>query len=155
MKPTTEPSAETSTASSLSPDRRNFMQTAGLVGAGFALSASLLPSQEPGQLPLSNTGPDKIPHKSFGRTNETVSVIGIGGYALGAAPSLKEAINIAHEAIDAGVNFFDNAWEYHNGKSEEWMGQALKGKRDKTFLMTKVCTHGRGKDVAMKQLDES
>ena len=49
----------------------------------------------------------------------------------------------------------DNAWEYNQGRSEEWMGKALKGKRDKVFLMTKVCTHGRGKDVAMKQLEES
>jgi aryl-alcohol dehydrogenase-like predicted oxidoreductase len=132
------------------PDRRDFLQTAGTIGAGLMLSE--LRAEPPS---LSNVGPDKIPHKRFGRTNETVSVIGLGGYSLGAAPSLKEAIAIAHEAIDAGVNFFDNAWEYHDGKSEEWMGQALKGKRDKVFLMTKVCTHGRGKDVAMKQLDES
>ena len=60
-----------------------------------------------------------------------------------------------HEAIDAGVNFFDNAWEYHDGKSEEWMGRALKGRRDKVFLMTKVCTHGRDKKVALRQLEES
>src|SRR5205085_9614865 len=80
---------------------------------------------------------------------------GMGGYSLGDAPSLKEAIGIVHEAIDAGVNFFDNAWEYRNGKSEGWMGQALKGRRDHVFLMTKVCTHGRDKNVAMRQLDES
>ncbi len=52
-------------------------------------------------------------------------------------------------------NFFDNCWEYHDGVSEERLGAALKGKRDKAFVMTKVCTHGRGKDVAMKQLEES
>jgi aryl-alcohol dehydrogenase-like predicted oxidoreductase len=104
---------------------------------------------------LSNVGPDKIPRKPFGRTRENVSIIGIGGYSLGDAPSLKEAISIVHEAIDAGVNFFDNAWEYHDGKSEEWMGQALKGRRDKVFLMTKVCTHGRDKKVGLRQLDES
>ena len=60
-------------------------------------------------------------------------MIGLGGYSLGSAPTLKEAIAIVHEAIDAGVNFLDNAWEYHDGKSEEWMGKALKGKRDKVF----------------------
>jgi aryl-alcohol dehydrogenase-like predicted oxidoreductase len=136
------------------PDRRDFLQTAGLVGAGLALSESLLRA-EPPQLTLSNTGPDRIPHKPFGRTKETVSVIGIGGYSLGDAPSLKEAIAIVHEAVEAGANFFDNAWEYHDGKSEEWMGQALQGRRDKVFLMTKVCTHGRSKDVAMRQLDQS
>ncbi len=58
-------------------------------------------------------------------------------------------------AIDAGINFFDNAWDYHDGESENRMGQALKGKRDKVILMTKVCTHGRGKDVAMRMLEES
>jgi uncharacterized protein len=100
-------------------------------------------------------GPDRIPRKRFGRTAETLSVIGVGGYNLGDAPSVEEAIAIVHEAVDAGVNFFDNAWEYHDGKSEEWMGRGLKGRRDKVFLMTKVCTHGRGKDVALEQLGQS
>jgi len=136
--------------------RRGFLQRAGLLGAGAALSESLLQPQEGApQLELSNTGPDKIPHKPFGRTKEKVSIIGLGGYTLGSAPSLKEAIMIVHEAIDAGVNFFDNAREYHEGKSEEWMGEALKGRRDKVFLMTKVCTHGRDKKVALRQLEES
>jgi uncharacterized protein len=139
----------------LGPDRRDFLQTAGLVGAGLALSESLLGAEPPPQLTLSNTGPDRIPRKPFGRTGETVSVIGIGGYSLGSAPSLQEAIAIVHEAVEAGVTFFDNAWEYHDGKSEEWMGQALQGRRDKVFLMTKVCTHGRDKKVAMKQLEDS
>jgi uncharacterized protein len=140
----------------IGPDRRGFLQAAGLIGAGVALSESFLKADEPiPQLQLTNTGPDKIPRKPFGRTGEHVSVIGIGGYSLGDTPSLKEAIAIAHEAIDAGVNFFDNAWEYHDGKSEEWMGKALKGRRDKVFLMTKVCTHGRDKKVGMRQLEES
>src|SRR5947209_15365 len=137
------------------PDRRDFLETAGLVGTGLALSESLLRAEPPPQLTLSNTGPDRIPRKPFGRTAENVSVIGVGGYSLGDAPSLQEAIAIAHEAVDAGITFFDNAWEYHDGKSEEWMGQALKGRRDQVFLMTKVCTHGRGKDVALRQLDQS
>ena len=138
------------------PDRRDFLQTAGLVGASLVLSEAATPAEdEPGPVKLTNLGPDKIPRKAFGRTKEQLSCIGIGGYSLGAAPSLKEAIAIAHEAIDAGVNFFDNAWEYHQGKSEEWMGQALKGKRDKVFLMTKVCTHGRDKKVGMEQLEQS
>ena len=138
----------------LGPDRRDFLKTAGLVSAGLVLSESVLPA-EPPQLALSNTGPDRIPRKPFGRTKETVSVIGIGGYSLGDAPSLGEAIAIVHEAVDAGVNFFDNAWEYHDGRSEEWMGRALQGRRDKVFLMTKVCTHGRDKKVAMQQLEQS
>jgi aryl-alcohol dehydrogenase-like predicted oxidoreductase len=138
------------------PDRRDFLQSAGLVGAGVALQESLLQAQEAApQLELSNSGPDKIPRKPFGRAKEKVSVIGLGGYSLGDAPSLKEAIVLVHEAIDAGVNFFDNAWEYHGGRSEDWMGQALKGRRDKVFLMTKVCTHGRDKTVGLRQLEES
>jgi predicted aldo/keto reductase-like oxidoreductase len=138
-------------------DRRGFLQSASLLGAGVVLSKSLAQAQQaaPPQLELSNTGPGEIPRKPFGRTGEKVSVIGLGGYSLGSTPSLQEAIAIVHEAIDAGVNFCDNAWEYHDGKSEEWMGQALKGRRDKVLLMTKVCTHGRDKKVALRQLDES
>src|SRR5437588_3272843 len=134
------------------PDRRRFLKQAGLAGAGAALSGSLAWAAP---LELSNVGPDKIPQKPLGKTGEKVSVIGIGGFTLGESPSLEEAVKIVGEAIDAGVNFMDNAWEYHDGKSEEWMGKALKGKRDKVFLMTKVCTHGRDKKVAMQQLDES
>jgi aryl-alcohol dehydrogenase-like predicted oxidoreductase len=130
------------------------MQQAGTVGAGIALAGSLA-ADVPAPLEMTNTGPDQIPRKPFGKTGESVSIIGLGGYSLGSAPSLREAIRIAHEAIDAGVTFLDNAWEYHDGKSEEWMGQALQGRRDKVFLMTKVCTHGRDKKVALRQLDES
>jgi aryl-alcohol dehydrogenase-like predicted oxidoreductase len=142
--------------SSRDHDRRDFLQTAGLLGAGLALAESPLLAEKPFQLELSNTGADQIPRKPFGKTKERVSVIGLGGYSLGSAPSLKEATAIVHEAIEAGVNFFDNAWEYHDGKSEEWLGQSLKGgRRNKVFLMTKVCTHGRDKKVAMKMLEES
>ncbi len=138
------------------PDRRAFLGDAGLVGAGLALADNTAGADEAGAaVKLTNTGPNQIPRKAFGRTKEQLSCIGIGGYSLGSAPSLKEAIAIVHEAIDTGVNFFDNAWEYHDGKSEEWLGQALKGKRDKVFLMTKVCTHGRDKKVGLRQLEES
>jgi uncharacterized protein len=138
------------------PDRRDFLQAAGLAGASLALSGSLLGAEPPLQHGLINAGPDQIPRKPFGKTKDRVSAIGLGGYSLGAAPSLKEAVAIVHEAIDAGVNFLDNAWEYHEGKSEEWMGAALKGgRRDKVFLMTKVCTHGRDKKVGLKMLEES
>jgi aryl-alcohol dehydrogenase-like predicted oxidoreductase len=138
-----------------SPHRRDFLQAAGLFGTGLALSDSALQAQAPAQVELTNTGTDQIPRKPFGRTSEHFSVIGLGGYSLGDSPSLEEAIAIVHEAIDAGVNFCDNAWEYHEGKSEEWMGKALKGRRDKVFLMTKVCTHGRDKKVGMQQLEQS
>ena len=135
------------------PDRRDFLH-AGLAGAGAVLAAPLL-AAAPDPLELSDMGPDKIPRKPFGKTNERLSVIGLGGFSLASAPSFKEAESILNEALDAGVNFLDNAWEYHDGRAEEWMGRALKGRRDKVFLMTKVCTHGRDKAVAMKMLEES
>lgn len=96
-----------------------------------------------------------VPRRPFGKTGFEVSVLCLGGAHLGRADSEAEAIRIAHEAIDAGVNFMDNAWEYHNGRAEEWMGRALEGKRQRVFLMTKVCSHGRDKNVAMEQLEQS
>ena len=59
------------------------------------------------------------------------------------------------KALDHGINFFDNAWEYHQGASEECVGTALKVKRDKAIVMTKGLTHGRKKEVAMRMLEES
>ncbi len=106
-------------------------------------------------LPMTNTGPDQIPQKPLGQTGVNVSIIGLGGFTLGEASAYEMAERIVHEAIDAGVTFMDNAWEYNRGKSEEWMGKALKGLREKVFLMTKVCTHGRDKNVAMSMLEES
>jgi aryl-alcohol dehydrogenase-like predicted oxidoreductase len=97
----------------------------------------------------------EVPRRPLGRTGLEVSVLGIGGYHLGSANSDAEATQIVNEALDAGVNFFDNAWEYHHGASEERLGRALKGKRDRAVVMTKVCTHGRDKTVAMRQLEES
>jgi len=82
-------------------------------------------------------------------------MIGLGGYHLGKAKTVAEAVRIVHEAIDAGVNFLDNAWEYHDGESERRMGRAIADRRGSVFLMTKVCTHGRDAKVAMRQLNES
>ena len=97
----------------------------------------------------------EIPRRALGRTGAEVSALALGGYHLGLVKTEREATRIVHEAIDAGVNFMDNAWEYHDGKSEERMGRALAGRRQQVFLMTKVCTHGRDKKVAMRQLKES
>ncbi len=137
------------------PNRRQFLQKTGQAAATAVLAQTVAAAGEATGLPLTNTGPDRIPHKPFGRTKETVSIIGLGGFSLGSAASLPEATRILHEAVDAGVTFLDNAWEYHNHRSEEWMGEALRGRRDRVFLMTKVCTHGRDKQVAIRQLDES
>src|SRR6185295_8045727 len=66
-----------------------------------------------------------------------------------------EAIRLVHAAIDAGITFLDNAWDYNDGLSEERMGKAIADRRDRVFLMTKVCTHGRDAKVAMRQLEQS
>jgi len=101
-----------------------------------------------------------VPTRKFGRHEERVSVLGFGGHTLGLAKDIPEATRIAHEAVDRGVTFFDNAWCYHGGRAEEWMGQALQGIRDKAFLMTKCCTHHKplpegGKEGASKYLEDS
>lgn len=97
-----------------------------------------------------------IPTRPFGRTGVDVSILGLGGYHLGNVGTQKEATGIVREAIDAGLTFMDNAWEYHEGKSEERMGKALAGGwRERVFLMTKLCTHGRDARVAMRQLEQS
>jgi len=96
-----------------------------------------------------------IPHRPLGTSGILVSALGLGGYHLAMAGSEREAIRIVHAAVDAGVTFMDNAWEYHDGQSERIMGKALAGRRDDVFLMTKVCTHGRDRRAAMRQLEQS
>jgi uncharacterized protein len=98
-----------------------------------------------------------IPLRPLGKSGLRVSALGLGGHHLGQAATLAEAERIVAEAIDGGVTFFDNCWEYHNGRSEEWLGRALSsgGRRDKIVLMTKVCTHGRDASLALRMLDES
>ncbi|MBU6481760.1 MAG: aldo/keto reductase [Nitrospirae bacterium] len=91
----------------------------------------------------------------LGKTGVQVSALCFGGAHWGRMDSEAEAIRVLHEALEAGVTFLDNAWEYNGGRSEELMGKALQGRRQQAFLMTKVCSHGRDKRVALQQLDES
>jgi len=84
-----------------------------------------------------------------------VSAVALGGYHLGKVKTEREAIRITHAAIDAGITFMDNAWEYHEGRSENLMGKAIADRRDRVFLMTKLCTHGRDARTAMRQLEQS
>jgi aryl-alcohol dehydrogenase-like predicted oxidoreductase len=96
-----------------------------------------------------------IPYRTLGRTGERVSAIGIGGYHLG-MPYLAEAesIRIVRTALDEGVTFLDNSWDYYDGQSELRMGKALRnGYRHQAFLMTKI--DGRDKTTAARQIDES
>ena len=118
----------------------------GAAGAALCLKSNLFAAETSG---------GGVPRRKFGRHDEMVSSMALGGFALGTAPSVEEATRIAHAAIDLGLNFFDNSWDYHGGRAEEWMGAALKGKRDQVFLMTKVHTQGQGKDVAHKMLEDS
>lgn len=136
--------------------RRQFVKGAALAGAS-ALSEgrALLAKDEEAQESRSEKQMKPVPTKPFGKTGEQISALAVGGYHLGSAKSASEASDIVSKSLDAGINFFDNAWEYHNGESEVRLGSALKGRRDKAFVMTKVCTHGRGKEVAMRMLEDS
>jgi len=96
-----------------------------------------------------------IPLRKFGKTDAQISALGLGGHHLGAAKDEKTAVEIVHKAVDGGVTFFDNCWEYNRGKSEDWLGKGLKGRREKAFVMTKVCTHGRDASLAMQMLEQS
>jgi len=78
------------------------------------------------------TGSGEIPRRSLGRSGVAVSAIGVGGHHLGDLSTVDDAIRLVHEAVDAGITFFDNCWEY--GKTENWLGRALRGRRDKVFL---------------------
>ncbi len=97
----------------------------------------------------------EIPRRAFGRTGVEVSALALGGYHIALAKTERESTRIVQEALDAGLTFMDNAWEYHDGRSEELMGKALEGRRHEAFVMTKLCTHGRDRRVAMRQLEES
>jgi predicted aldo/keto reductase-like oxidoreductase len=96
-----------------------------------------------------------IPTRPFGRTGIPVSILALGGWHLGVPKTDAAATRLAHAAIDAGITFLDNAWDYNEGLSETRMGKAIHDRRDLVFLMTKVCTHGRDGKVAMQQLEQS
>ncbi|TCK75723.1 aldo/keto reductase [Acidipila rosea] len=96
-----------------------------------------------------------IPYRTLGRTGASVSMVGIGGHHIGrnTVPA-EEATRIVHTALDSGINFLDNCWDYNDGVSEERMGVALQGGyRQKAFLMTKL--DGRTAQLAQQQLEQS
>src|SRR5438067_1917089 len=108
--------------------RREFLQAtlAGAATAGFAAAAD------------EGKG---LPTRPLGKTGVRVSILALGGWHIGSVKDENEAVKIMHAAIDEGLTFFDNAWDYHDGGSETIMGKALAapGKRQKVFLMTKNC----------------
>lgn len=104
---------------------------------------------------MSKQNSSGIPLRALGRTGVDVTAIGFGGYHLGLVKDDDEAVRLVQETIDAGITFMDNAWEYHDGRSEELMGKAIADRRQEVFLMSKVCTHGRDRHEAMRQLEDS
>ena len=134
-------------------NRRKFIKSAAVLGTAPFVSGGSMAQPRSSALQSDLSG--VVPRKPLGRTGLQVSALGLGGYHLGSAETDQAANEIVAKAIDHGVNFFDNAWEYHDGLSEERLGKALKGKRGQVLLMTKVCTHGREKKIAMRMLEES
>ena len=123
-------------------DRRDFVKTVAAAGLVTSWSSK-----------LSGAANSEIPYRTLGHTGEKVSIVGVGGYHLG-RPSEEESLRIIRTALDQGVNFLDNCWDYNGGVSEERMGKALRdGYRKKAFLMTKI--DGHTKRAAQQQLDES
>ena len=101
------------------------------------------------------TGPVDMPYRVLGRMGEQVSALGLGGWHLGLKHVDEHlSLRIVRSAIDRGINFLDNCWDYNDGASEMRMGHALRdGYRHKAFLMTKI--DGRSKREAVRQLEES
>ncbi|HTS68409.1 MAG TPA: aldo/keto reductase [Terriglobia bacterium] len=131
-------------------NRREFLEkvTLGVAGVGAAVSGTTVPALS------SSAAPGDMPYRTLGRSGEKVSLLGLGGYHLGLQSDEQESIRIIRTAIDNGVNFMDNCWDYNDGNSEIRMGKGLRdGYRQKVFLMTKI--DGQLKDIAASQIDES
>ena len=134
-------------------DLLKVVSASGLIAAGLATSKEIF---EPASAQAKPTQIKKgeMLYRTLGRTGEQVSVVGLGGHHIGRPPDEQDGIRLIHSAIDRGINFMDNSWDYHNGGSEIRMGKALQGGyRDKVFLMTKI--DGRTKAEATKQINES
>lgn len=129
-------------------NRRQFLGTSVTSAAIMALASEMLAEQS------DNAG--GMPRRPLGKRGPLVSIVGLGGHhigQMGKRDGEPAAIQLMHRAIDEGLNFFDNAWDYHDGYSEELMGRAIADRRDQVFLMTKVCD--RDYEGAKKQLDQS
>ena len=124
-------------------DRRRFLQTAAATTLVGALEK---------RFARADTKP--VPTRTLGRSGEKVSIVGLGGYHIGMQSDEQESIRIIRTALDNGINFLDNCWDYNGGQSEVRMGKALRdGYRQKAFLMTKI--DGQTKKAATDQLEES
>jgi len=123
-------------------DRRAFLKKVAAAGAVTSLGEKLAHAVD-----------SSVPYRTLGHTGEKVSLVGIGGYHIGIPADEQESIRIIRTALDSGINFLDNCWDYHDGLSEVRMGKALRdGYRQKAFLMTKI--DGQTKAAAGRQIDE-
>jgi predicted aldo/keto reductase-like oxidoreductase len=130
--------------------RREFIRMAAAAGALVAgLSKAGTSSESAGE----SISEGQMQYRILGHTGEKVSIVGLGGYHMAVPKDPNESIRIVRTAIDGGINFMDNCWDYHDGESERRMGTALRdGYRDKVFLMTKIDSHSKA--GAAKQIDE-
>ncbi len=123
-------------------DRRDFLKTAAAATVLTSLSDKVA------------LGADSFPYRTLGRSGEKVSVLGLGGYHIGHPEDEQLSIRLVRTALDSGMNFLDNCWDYNGGQSEIRMGKALRdGYRQKAFLMTKI--DGQTRQAATQQLEES
>ena len=124
--------------------RRRFLQTAAATTVMTSLSQKFSRAAETATVPM----------RVLGRSGEKVSMVGLGGYHLGMQADEQESIRIIRSALDSGINFLDNCWDYNGGQSEVRMGKGLRdGYRQKAFLMTKI--DGQTRQAASQQLEES
>ncbi|HLI30742.1 MAG TPA: aldo/keto reductase [Terriglobia bacterium] len=131
-------------------DRRRFLGKVAIGAAGAGLIDDFLSHVAS----LDAETRQRMPYRTLGRTGEKVSLLGLGGYHIGVQADEQESIRIIRAAIDNGVNFMDNCWDYNGGQSEIRMGKALRdGYRQKVFLMTKI--NGRTAGSATSQLEQS
>jgi aryl-alcohol dehydrogenase-like predicted oxidoreductase len=123
-------------------DRRAFLKTAAAATMVTSLTDKVA------------LGANSFPYRTLGRSGEKVSLVGLGGYHIGQPEDEQLSIRIVRTALDNGLNFLDNCWDYNGGQSEIRMGKALRdGYRQKAFLMTKI--DGQTKQAAARQLEES
>ena len=135
--------------------RRDFLKSATAAGVAAATSSHTM-----AEAMDSNSRSSALPeapgmiYRELGKTGERVSAIGLGGYHIGKGPDAEASIRLIRKAIDSGITFMDNCWDYNDGISEVRMGQALRdGYRQKVFLMTKM--DGRTKESYDKQVEQS
>jgi aryl-alcohol dehydrogenase-like predicted oxidoreductase len=138
--------------------RREFLKAAAVAGVAAVATANLRTEAQAGSTGSTGSGAlawsTDMQYRTLGRTGEKVSVIGLGGYHIGVQPDPAESVRLIRTAIDRGINFMDNSWDYNDGASEQRMGDALKdGYRKKVLLMTKI--DGRSKASFNSQLEQS